>query len=76
MRRILGALAVMLGGQLAVAQINVERTETSWFADSVHVLQNKTEWGFSLGALRLNGDVSSDNVTNINNVSPAGQIYL
>lgn len=76
MRRILGALAILIGGQVAIAQVNIERTETTWFADSVHVLQQKTEWGISLGALRLNGDVSSDNVTNLKTVSPAGQVYL
>ncbi|MBL7826732.1 MAG: OmpA family protein [Saprospiraceae bacterium] len=56
--------------------MNVERTETTRFADTVHVLQKRPEWGFSFGALRLNGDISSDDVTKIENVSPAAQVYV
>lgn len=81
MRRYFGIHLLVFVANLCVAQNTATtnypaQTQTTWFADTVHVLEDKTEWGFTLGALRYNGDISSDNSFVVNNLSPAGQVYF
>ena len=52
-----------------------EQTATTWFADTVHVLQRQPEWGFTLGALRYNGDISNDNSLVAEHLAPSAQFY-
>jgi OmpA-OmpF porin, OOP family len=81
MHRYFGIHLLVLVANLCIAQNTATNnlsthTATTWFADTVHVLENKTEWGLTLGALRYNGDISSDNSFVINHLSPGGQVYL
>lgn len=81
MHRYIGIHLLVFVANLCVAQSTTNhnlstRTETTWFADTVHVLENKSEWGISFGALRYNGDISSDNSFAVKNLSPGAQVYF
>ncbi len=81
MHRYFGIHLLVFAANICIAQttqpnLAPTRIETTWFADTVHVLENKTEWGITFGALRCNGDISSDNLIASRNMSAAGQLYV
>jgi OmpA-OmpF porin, OOP family len=81
MRRIIGIHLLVFVANFCFAQnknsdIFPERTETTWFSDTVHVLERQSEWGISLGGLRYNGDISNDNSFVVDHLSPGAALYL
>jgi OmpA-OmpF porin, OOP family len=79
MTRLILALPVLFlcfSGTLQGQKTNLFRTETLHFADTAHQLRKRPEFGFLLGALRYNGDITPDDSYSIKELNPAGGIFL
>lgn len=78
MCRFFGIILWVLFAGISTAQTPTAAvvTETTWFADTVHVLQKSSEWGVTPGFLRCNGDIASDTKTSFKTLSPAGALYF
>jgi outer membrane protein OmpA-like peptidoglycan-associated protein len=79
MTRLIPALPILFlcsSSALQGQKTNLFRTETLHFADTAHQLRKRPEFGFVLGAMRYNGDITPDDYYSIKELNPAGGIFL